>query len=147
MSKNLLNDTNCVKPMLEYVALTRRLETVFGDVTPLKDIIHDRDSPCFFPSLRPNLSIRPECICRSWFMVCEGMKKRLHADDVHASAQSLTTVLVTTYSLSISHTAYHVNREIILATATWSNKWGEIYLTCGHGDRNVATSIKPIRVE
>ena len=80
-------------------------------------------------------------------MVCEGIKKRLHADDVHASAQSLPTVLVTTYSLSISHIAYHINREIILAIATWSNKRGEIYLTCGHGDRNVATSIKPIRVE
>ena len=32
--KNLLNDPNCVKPLLEYVALTRRLETVFGDESP-----------------------------------------------------------------------------------------------------------------
>jgi len=35
--KNLLNDPKCVKPMLEFVARTRRLETVFGDVSPPKD--------------------------------------------------------------------------------------------------------------
>lgn len=35
--KNLLNDPKCVKPLLEYIALSHRLETVSGDVTPPKD--------------------------------------------------------------------------------------------------------------
>ena len=35
--KHLLNDPECIKPLFEYIASTRRLETVFGDVTPPKD--------------------------------------------------------------------------------------------------------------
>ena len=35
--KNLLNEPECLRPLFEYIARTRRFETVFGDVTPSKD--------------------------------------------------------------------------------------------------------------
>jgi len=41
--KNLLNDPGCLRPLFEYIALTRRFEAVFGDVTPSADRNNDTD--------------------------------------------------------------------------------------------------------
>jgi hypothetical protein len=35
--KNLLNNQKCIKPLLRFIASTRRLEQTFGDVTPPAD--------------------------------------------------------------------------------------------------------------
>ncbi|KAG2157033.1 hypothetical protein DEU56DRAFT_717059, partial [Suillus clintonianus] len=35
--KYLLNHPDCIKPTLKFIAKTRRLETIFGDVTPPPD--------------------------------------------------------------------------------------------------------------
>ncbi|OAX34214.1 hypothetical protein K503DRAFT_834761, partial [Rhizopogon vinicolor AM-OR11-026] len=35
--KDLLNDQKCIKPLFRFIASTRRLEQVFGDVTPPSD--------------------------------------------------------------------------------------------------------------
>jgi hypothetical protein len=34
---NLLNNPKCIKPLLRFIAGTRRLEQIFGDVTPPRD--------------------------------------------------------------------------------------------------------------